>query len=76
MTIDRRTKLQEILDWGWPGWVAVGPAKGDLTDRCVLKNSSEGEVQLYLPQRWFDDERIDLIKAEIQKAARYARKVG
>ena len=68
MTIDRRTKIQEFLDWEWPGWVAVGPDRGDLADLCVLKNREGDRVQLDLPQSWFDDKKWSRIKAEIRRA--------
>ena len=67
--IERRTKIQEILDEMEPGWVVVEPFKGSVDDRCVIQKPSEGlEVELSLPQKWFDDEELARIKAEIRRA--------
>ena len=69
MTIDRRTKIPEILDKIEPGWVVVEPVKGELADRCVIQKPSEGrEVRVYLPQKWFDDGEAGRIEAGIRWA--------
>ena len=66
--IDRRTKIQEILDKMEPGWVVVEPFKGSVDTRCVLQNTSEGlEVQLDLPQTWFEDGELDWVEARIRR---------
>ena len=67
--IDRRTKLQEILDEMEPGWVVVQPVNGSVDTRCVIQKLSEGRlVPVDLPQTWFDDGKEHQIKAALTRA--------
>ncbi len=60
--IDRKPKIQEIVDEIEPGWVAVRPVKGSVDTRCVIQKPSEGRnEQVYLPQTWFEDGKWDWI---------------
>lgn len=73
MTIDRREEIQKILDKSWPGCVAVKPDKGDLAERCVVRNSRGEKVPIDLPRTWFDDGEWDRIEAAIRRGIETSR---
>ena len=73
--IDRRTKIQEILDKMEPDWVVVEPVKGSLDTRCKLRKPNERrQVLVDLPLVWFEDGKWDRIETAIRGAIEAATK--
>ena len=54
--IDRRQRLEEILNEIEPGWVVVKPVLRESDHRCVFQKPDElKEACANIPRRWFDD---------------------
>jgi hypothetical protein len=68
--VDRRKRLQEILDGIEKGWVVVEPtAQADESNWCLFQKPDERkEASAGVPRQWFDDGEDDRIMRTIRAA--------
>ena len=72
--VDRRKRLQEILDEIEPGWFVIRPTgPGDIVSLCILqKPSDHKEACDDIPQKWFEDGEDHLIRYKVREAISHA----
>ena len=68
--VDRRKRLQGILDEIEPGWFVVRPTgPGDIVSLCILRKPSDHkEACDEIPQKWFEDGEDHLITQKVREA--------
>ncbi len=67
--VDRRQRLQEILDKIEPGWHVYRPWRNDPNSLCIFQKSSENkEAHAEIPQKWFEDGEDDRIEQAVRNA--------
>jgi len=68
--VDRRERLQEILDEIEKGWVVVEPAAAaDASNWCLFQKPDERkQASAGVPQQWFDDGEDDRIMRTVRAA--------
>ncbi len=68
--VDRRKRLQEILDEIEKGWVVAEPTAGaEESNWCVFQKPDElKEASAGIPRRWFDDGEDDRIRGAVRAA--------